>query len=41
MESDTDTNDNGFIYVCIYTVEIHCIHCKGIKTNKNIENNEK
>ena len=35
------TNDNSFIYVCIYTVEIHCIHCKGIKMNKNVENNEK
>ena len=35
------TNDNGFIYVCTYTVEIHYIHCKGIKTNKNVENNEK
>ena len=32
------TNDNGFIYVCIYTVEILCIHCKG---NKNVEKNEK
>ena len=27
----------SFIYVCIYTVEIHCINCKGIKTNKNIK----
>ena len=33
------TNDNGFIYVYIYTVEIHCRHCKGIKTNKTLKNN--
>ena len=34
------TNDNVFIYVCIYTVERHCIHCKQMKTDKNVKNNE-
>ena len=37
MESKTITKDNSFIYVCIYTVEIHCIHCKGIKMIKNLK----
>ena len=34
-------NGYSFMHVCIYTVYIHCIHCKGIEMNKSIENNEK
>ena len=31
------TKDKGFIYVCICTAEIHCIHCKGINMNKMLK----